>query len=169
MARRHMHSHLAQCLHRRRGRRGRYVGLDLVPHEFEFGDEFATVRRRRGVFVHGVDQCCYISAFGLCPRQVILLFPSIPSHVNYRYRNMPGVCSRVPTYHFSFARSSCSLLPSGRSMMPSTSPSAMHQPLLLRVYRGGIVYPLLACIGHRALIAWRKAAFATPFGSCLQY
>lgn len=34
--------------------------------------------------MHGVDQCCYIAALSFCTREAILLFPSIPSHVNQR-------------------------------------------------------------------------------------
>lgn len=77
-----MESHLAECLLWRRGRRGRHVGLDLVPDEFEFGDEFATVGRRRCELVHGIDKRGYVAAFSFGAGEIVLLFPSIPSHVN---------------------------------------------------------------------------------------
>lgn len=38
-----------------------------------------------------------------------------------------GEWRRVPTYHFSRARCDCSSFPFGHSIMPSTSPSVLHQ------------------------------------------
>jgi hypothetical protein len=50
----------------------------LVPDEFEFGDEFASLRCLRGIAVHGVDQGADVAAFGFGTRESALSVPGIP-------------------------------------------------------------------------------------------
>jgi hypothetical protein len=69
--------------------------------------------------MHGVDQRRDVFPFGLGARKSGLLFPRIPIK-----RQSPRICRVLRCiHHFSRARCASSPLPSGLSMVPSTSPS----------------------------------------------
>ena len=111
---------MVECSQRRRRRRRRYVRLYLVPDEFEFGDEFARVRRRRGVLVHGVDEGSDVAAFGFCARETVLLFPRIPFCLLVQGRQ--GVSRAQRT-------TSLALVATGRRILSDTPLCRRRRPL----------------------------------------
>lgn len=62
---------------RGRGARGR-VGFDLVPDEFELGDELAGFGGGGGVFVHGGDERGDVAALGFGAGEAMLGGPGVP-------------------------------------------------------------------------------------------